>query len=145
MPFKPDQPRVQSTANVGGRTKQSFQFDADPNTLMRQFTKTGDVEILKRSTAVAMHGDFSAVPDFFTALLQVQQVQEDFAALPSGTRSHFDNDPSKLIDAYADPSRLDELAELGLVDPVDPISAPPPSVRPETTPVEPQPEELPEP
>ncbi len=122
--------RSQTVTNIGGRTKQSFTFDADPNTLMRQFTKTGDTDILKRTTAIAMQGDFSAVPDFFTALLQVQQVQEDFLALPSKARNHFDNDASLMIDALADPSRAQELVDLGLVDGTSTTKPPPSSNRP---------------
>lgn len=118
MPIPPDgkTKRVQSIANIGGRTKQAFTFDADPNTLMRQFTRTGDADILKRTNAIALHGDFSAVPDFFTACLQVQQLEEEFSELPSKIRNHCDNDASKLIDLLADPQRLDECIELGLIE-----------------------------
>lgn len=147
MPFNKNSTRrrVQSTANIGGRTKQSFQFDADPNTLMKQFTKTGDENILKRTSAIAMHGDFSEIPDFFTALLQVQEVEEEFAALPSNIRNHCDNDASKFIALIADPARVDECIELGLVE--DSTTRPKEVPLPSTTgldPETPQPETPPE-
>lgn len=117
-----------SIANVGGRTKQSFQFVGDPSSLMRQFTKTGDQNLLIRTNNVAMHGDFSAVPDFFTALLQVQQLEEEFLGYPSEIRNHVDNDASKLIELLADPERVDEAIALGLVQPgeTEPIDIPTP-------------------
>lgn len=137
--------RVQSTANIGGRTKQAFAKDADPNTLMRRFTKTGDTEIFKKTNAVAMHGDFSKVPDFFTALLQVQAVEEDFAGLPSQVRNHCDNSASSFIEMISDPTRIDECIELGVFPPdqEESLSVPQPALD-LPAPAEPQPEELPE-
>lgn len=107
--------RVQSVANIGGRTKQSFKDDADPSQLVKRFTKTGDLDIFKQTNAVAMHGDFSAVPDFFTALLQVQEVQEEFMRYPVEMRASVNHDPAELIELLADPTRLDEAKTKGFV------------------------------
>ncbi len=103
-----------SVANIGGRTKSAFQFDADPNKLMQQFTKSGNLELLQQTKKIALHGDFSAVPDFFTALLQVQQAEEEFMAMPSRIRNHVDNQVSEFIELISDPDRNQECLDLGL-------------------------------
>ncbi len=111
--------RVSVSASEGGRTKQSFQFDADPNTLMRQFVKTGKKEILEQTQSVAQYGDFSEIPDFFTALIQVQQCTEEFNELPVNIRVHVNNSPAEFLDLVSDPDRHAECVDLGLFEPDD--------------------------
>lgn len=126
MPNGTTNDRVRQVANVGGRTKQEFKDDADPNRLMKQFNRTGDFSILQQSKNIALHGDFSLVPDFFSALLQVQAVTEEFMQYPSEIRSHVDNDPAQLLELLADPNRVDEAIKLGLREPTetDPLEIP---------------------
>lgn len=111
-----DYKRERVDCSKGGRTKQSFKHDADPNRLMKQFTKTGDLDLLKQSKAIAMYGDFSQVPDFFTACLQVQECEEAFLELPSAIRNRMENSPSKFLDFLSDEANLSEAIELGLVE-----------------------------
>lgn len=138
--------RVQSTEEAPSKTKQSFQFDADPNRLMQQYHKTGNLDLFKQTNAIAQHGDFSTVPDFFTALLQVQEVKEEFMGFPSALRSHFDNDPVQMLEMLADPDRVEESIELGLRPPeeTEPIDIPQPPAPPPETPPEVNPPTPPE-
>lgn len=126
--------RTQSVANIGGRTKQSFKDDANPARLVRQFTKTGDIDVFNQTAQVAMHGDFSAVPDFFTALLQVQEVQEEFMRYPSKMRASVNNDPAQLLELLADPDRVEEAKTLGFIheDVIEPLPIPLPPDTPKT-------------
>lgn len=112
-----DYKRVSIDLSKGGRTKQSFQFEGDPNTLMKQFSKSGDKDIFKVTQAIARHGDFSEIPDFFSALLQVQAVQEEFESLPSKIRNAVNNSPEELFELLTDPARIDEAIELKLIPP----------------------------
>jgi len=109
-----ENPRVSVDLSKGGRTKQSFRLDSDPNKLMKQYSKSGDQDIFKVTKDIARHGDFSEIPDFFSALLQVQEVQEEFMELPSRIRNHVNNSAEELLELLADPSRLEEAIELGL-------------------------------
>ncbi len=145
MPYREENyKRVQSKADIGGRTKSSFQFDADPNRIMKQFNKTGDLDLLNQTKKIALHGDFSQIPDFFTALLQVQKVEEDFMELPSKIRNHVDNDASKLMELLADPARVQEAIDLGLVADLEVEAIPIPLPTPAAAEPTPTPEEGPE-
>jgi len=107
--------RVQMPGASDGRTKQSFQFDGDPNTLMKRFSKSGDRDIFNTTKQIARYGDFSEIPDFFTANLQVQEMEEEFLSFPSHVRNHVNNSVEELLELLVDPSRVDEAIELGLV------------------------------
>lgn len=98
-------------------TKQEFQFDADPNTLMKAFSKTGKKELLIQTEKIALHGDFSEVPDFFSALLQVQEVTEEYDQLPIEIRRATHHSPNELFELMSDPKRIDLAIELGLRPP----------------------------
>lgn len=109
----------------GSRTKQSFQFEGDPNTLMKAFGKTGNPDLFKSTTALAQYGDFSEIPDFATALIQVQEVRDEFMRLPSEIRNHVNNSPAEFMELLADPSRHQEMVDLGLVTDENQVDPPP--------------------
>ncbi len=109
-------PRNATPAGTDGRTKQDFKHDADPNTLMRAFSKTGKKELFEQTDRIAQYGDFSNTPDFFSALLQVQEVKEDYENLPIQVRRATHNSPNELFEMLSDPSKLDQCIELGLIE-----------------------------
>lgn len=65
----------------------------------------------------AFFGDFSAMPEDYTAALQlISNASESFASLPSAVRDRFGNDPAALLAFVADASNRDEAISLGLVE-----------------------------
>lgn len=97
------------------RTKQSFSKDADINTIMAKYYKTG---LLVDPTVVSsrrpMFGDFSDIGDFHALQLRIASVENRFNLLPSVVRNRFKNDPSLLLSFLADPNNDDEAVKLGL-------------------------------
>lgn len=77
-------------------TKQSFKDSCDVNNIVKRWTDTGIVA--HTSISKASFGDFSSSDDYFSALNKVSAVDDLFFDLPAVVRSHFSNDPSKLLD-----------------------------------------------
>ncbi len=111
-----NRPRYIAPQQTDGKTKQEFQFDADPNTLMKQYSKTGKKDLFEQTQKIALAGDFSQIPDFFTALLQVQEVREDYENLPIAIKRATHNSPNELFELMSDPDRRDQCVELGLFE-----------------------------
>lgn len=61
------------------------------------------------------YGDFTANCDYHTAVLRVQEAEEDFMSLPAELRVRFSNDPGKLIDFVRNPNNAAEAVKLGLL------------------------------
>jgi len=95
------------------RTKQSFREEADINTIMRRYLRTGILE--SQARGVPRYGDFTSAEDYHACMTRVRQAEELFMTLPAEVRDHVDNDPRKLLDLVFDPSRVDEARELGLI------------------------------
>ena len=96
------------------RVKQSFKYDADPNRLMKAYNKSGKKDLFEQTNRIAMHGDFSNIPDFFNALLQVQEVKAEFDELPIEVRRATHNSPLELFEMLSDPDKVEQCIELGL-------------------------------
>jgi len=102
---------------------QSAKEDADINTIVRRFGLTGE---LPNDVTMPTHGDFTAVPDFQTAMNLVTSAQSEFMRIPADLRARFNNDPHQLISFLDNDANRDAARELGLLKPVD---APVPPVR----------------
>lgn len=99
-------------------TKQSFAADADINTIMERYAKTGYlVDPLNPSTRKPQFDDFSSVPDFQEAQEIVARSCEMFDDLPSKLRDRFNNDPLDLLAFMSDPANHEEAIKLGIVEP----------------------------
>jgi len=108
--FDPNDPLARS------RTHQSFAKDADINTIMNRYKKTGvlgDPSI--SSQRVSRFGDFSDIADYPTIVSRIQQAQDDFMTLPSEVRAKFGNLVENALDFIADPKNADEAVKLGLL------------------------------
>lgn len=91
--------------------KQEFKDDADINSIMRKFQKTGAIDHAK------VHQGFYGVATGQTlhdAQTLVANAQSMFADLPSSIRNKFENEPSRFLDYVQDPANAAEAAELGI-------------------------------
>lgn len=100
--------------NTGpGRTKQAHKDECDVNQILKRYRATGQLHHVSKFTGV--YADVSEVTDFREAVDRVEKAKEVFAGLSSRVRKHFGNSPAAFLDAATDPSRREELKELGLL------------------------------
>jgi len=102
-------------------TDQSQADDADINTIMRRYEKTGTLPDYGQSP---MYGDFADMPDFMEAQEILRRGTEAFAALPSRVRAEFENDPAQFVAYASDPGNVDQMRLWGLAKPLDEPKAP---------------------
>ena len=97
-------------------TQQQFRDEADINTIMARYQKTGVlVDPLTQATRKPMFDDFSELGDFRDHQQAVIDAQELFMQLPSKLRARFSNDPAELLQWLSNPVNKDEAIELGLM------------------------------
>ncbi len=106
-------------------TKLSEQDSTDVNLIMDSWISGGLAVASHLNTAEGRYGDFSSGVDFQSALNAVSAARAEFMKLPAKVRAHVDNDPGAFLDLVYDPSRRDELEELGLVDARKPVGSDP--------------------
>lgn len=116
------------------RTKQSFKDECDINNIVRRFEATGILDHVNRAAAQGLYVDLPDGLDLQASLEIVRVANEAFAALPAATRSEFDNDPVKFVEAFNNPSEAQQerFIALGLAKDLRPpkpapeaVSAPP--------------------
>ena len=107
--FSPSE-RVLSPAGVKP-AKQEFKDDADLNSIMKKFQKTGAIDhVVKHqgsygiSTPVLLH----------EAMNLVTAADSMFADLPSSLRNKFENKPAAFLEYVQDPKNAEEAKKLGL-------------------------------
>ncbi len=124
-PFGPDHQVGLDCSVDKGRTKQSFAEEANINSIMKKFHRTGElVDPTKISDRKAFFGDVSGIGDFQQMKNTVLEAEVHFGNLPSEIRTRFENQPNKLVEFLEDPANKDEAIELGIVNP-DPEPDPP--------------------
>lgn len=96
----------------GDRAVQAYKDECDINQIVRRFGVTGELPVTRLEP---LYGDFSAVPDYQTALNMVREAGAAFDSLPSAVRRRFGNDPAELMQFLQDPSNREEAERLGLV------------------------------
>lgn len=126
----PDDPGITNTEP--SLTQQHFAGQCDINNIMSDFVHTG---VLPEKPN-AIYGDFTNADDFRSLVHRIQDVQENFLAMPPDVRARFNNDPAFFIQFSEDPANLPELHRLGLTseaygqriapNPVPPASNPAP-------------------
>lgn len=126
-------PRSRCRTAVGtvSRTKQAHADQCDINAIMRRHLAGGGVTHLE--TREAFYGDVSTIGDYQDSVNRVKAAEARFAGLPSAVRKHFRNEPRELVECALDPTRREEMVELGLL-PEIPLTPPPSEA--ETPPVE---------
>lgn len=90
--------------------------DADINTIVNRFLKTGE---LPNRLEMPQSGDFTDATDYHTAQNLVIQAKDEFMKLPARIRSMFGNDPGAFMDFIYDESNADKIRELGLTKPIE--------------------------
>lgn len=107
-----------------GKTKQEFRDEADINTVVENFQRTGQLGNV--SPMQPTYGDFSAVVSYHEALNLMNESDQLFQELPAKVRDKFQNDPEKLVDFVRDPANRKEAEEIGLIA-TNPSPAPTPT------------------
>lgn len=99
--------------------QQQFRDEADINTIMERFGRTGEIVAPVR---LPQYGDFTGVSDYQTALNAVIEAQASFDSLPANLRARFQNDPAEFVEFCLDDKNRDEAVRLGLVQPrIEPV------------------------
>lgn len=93
--------------------QQHLAADCDINEILKKFEQTGLVTHVNERSA--KYGDWTAVPDYQSALNIVKQADELFMTLPPGVRERFDNDAGKFVEFCGDSKNREEAAKLGLL------------------------------
>lgn len=92
-------------------TRQSEADEADINTVMARFIRTG--QLPSGNSKTPRYGDAIGIP-YDQALIAIQNAEEAFFALPALVRREFFNDPSKMEEFLMDPANDARAVELGL-------------------------------
>jgi len=102
---------------VTSRCKQSFRDDANINTILKRYQKTGMYHEpgKVRAPRQAQFGDFSDLYDLAETLKRSNEANARFMALPATTRAKFENNVSNLLDFIHDPKNLEEAINLKLI------------------------------
>lgn len=119
-----------------GMTRQEFALEADINTLMSRYERTG---ILPGRDGQPAYLDLTEMPpDLLGVMGMMKAAEASFMQLPALVRKEFDNDPVRFVEYCSDKTNLPRLAEWGLAKPVEPADAITGSPVPPVPPVEPK-------
>lgn len=100
------------TPDLPSRAIQSAKDECDVNLIVRKAQLSG---FMPGNGKEPLYGDFTAIPDYQTALETVIAAQEAFDALPATVRDRFFNDPGVLLNFVNDPKNEAEAIKLGLL------------------------------
>lgn len=99
-------------------TQQEFKESCDINNILAKFSVQAQALGVDPSQLMPQdqgtYGDFSNLDDFQTAQNKIAFLNDQFSNLPSNVRRKFGDDLNTFISAVSDPSRIDELGELGV-------------------------------
>lgn len=107
--FSPSEKVVSPKGKV--KAQQQFKGDADINTIMKKFQKTGAIDHVSQYQPA--YG-LATAADLHTMMNIVANAQSMFEALPSSLRTRFENKPDKFLEFVQNPDNAAEAAELGL-------------------------------
>jgi len=97
-------------------TQQQFKEEADINTIVDRFMKTGH---LPDPVSMPQYVDYEGVFDFQSAMNVVRQADENFMRMDAKVRARFNNSPQEFLQFFADPANQSEAVRLGLAVPID--------------------------
>lgn len=99
-------------------TQQEFKDSCDINNILAKFSVQAQALGVDPSQLMPQdqgtYGDFSNLDDFQTAQNKIAFLNDQFSNLPSDVRRRFGDDLNNFVSAVSDPSRIDELGELGV-------------------------------
>lgn len=108
--------------NLPSRTKQEGRLDADVNTIVNTFARTGQWANVNPRTPT--YGDVSQMLQLEEAVALVQNAQREFMTLPAKVRALANNDPVQFLGLMADPEAVKLLKAAGLPT-KEPVVVPP--------------------
>ncbi|AXH76089.1 MAG: internal scaffolding protein [Microviridae sp.] len=97
------------------RVKQSFVAECDINTILKQFSSTGQLTHVRANSAAGHYANLPDNIDFQESMNIIKQSETAFASLPARVRDRFGNDPAAFLEFMADPNNQDEAIRLGLM------------------------------
>lgn len=99
-------------------TQQEFKESCDINNILAKFAVQAQALGVEPSKLMPQdqgtYGDFSNLDDFQTAQNKIAFLNDQFSNLPSNVRRKFGDDLNTFIGAISDPTRIDELGEMGV-------------------------------
>lgn len=99
-------------------TQQEFKESCDINNILAKFAVQAQALGVDPSQLMPQdqgtYGDFSNLDDFQTAQNKIAFLNDQFSNLPSNVRRKFGDDLNTFISAISDPTRIDELGEMGV-------------------------------
>lgn len=99
-------------------TQQEFKESCDINNILAKFSVQAQALGVEPSQLMPQdqgtYGDFSNLDDFQTAQNKIAFLNDQFSNLPSDVRRRFGDNLNNFITAISDPTRIDELGELGV-------------------------------
>ena len=99
-------------------TQQEFKESCDINNILAKFSVQAQALGVEPSQLMPQdqgsYGDFSQLDDFQTAQNKIAFLNDQFSNLPSHVRRKFGDNLNNFIAAISDPSRIDELGDLGV-------------------------------
>lgn len=109
--------KAKDNPNVRERTHQSFAKDANINTLMAKYKKTGYLVDLAKPNPnrVPRFDDYSDIGDFQNVVNRIKEAEADFIRLPASTRARFNHSVGALIEFIMNPENLVASIDLGLL------------------------------
>lgn len=110
---------VRKTFTQPGRTQQHFSKEANINSIVEKWLRTGTNDNINHADAI--YGDFSNVGEYLNCIEKGQNAQDNFDALNSKIRDRFQNNPAALLDFMSDPSNEEEAVSLGLAEAPAPV------------------------
>lgn len=94
--------------------QQHLADECDINVIVARYMKTGE---LPQRHLPPMQGDFSAAPDFQTAMNLIVDAQRAFMEQPAEIRNRFGNNPAEFVAFCSDEKNRDEMRRMGLFSP----------------------------
>lgn len=99
-------------------TQQEFKESCDINNILAKFAVQAQALGVEPSLLMPQdqgtYGDFSNLDDFQTAQNKIAFLNDQFSNLPGNVRRKFGDDLNTFIGAISDPTRIDELGEMGV-------------------------------
>lgn len=99
------------------KVQQNLQSQTDINQVVGRYKKTGLLQSTRNLSMQPQKGPvFGVYPfeDFQDAYNHIQQVKQDFMALPARVRQRFDNNPSNVVRFVDNPANAVEAIKMGL-------------------------------
>lgn len=113
-------PQVGLSCAEPSRTQQQFLQESDINYIVAKYADfEGFVDPSIPRKVKPQYGDFAELGDYQDHMNTVLKVQKIFDDLPADVRIQFENNPALFAEFASNPSNLEELAKIGVIDPIE--------------------------